>query len=181
MVKRSSLILATGLLFFILFMPLFSFVSDLSLKCEIQDNYNCGDYVLMQGIATSGMIFGLLLSVGGAYQSRIKSSPQIAGMYSIVETHDISSNETLSMLETEFDKMLEKAQKNMEKDFKKQKDVIEHTKLELTLKMEEYIQNKPESPTLEINDSAVAGSVTVNNVHEIAKAAVMSYEMGLKS
>ena len=63
-------ILSTGLLFFLLFMPLFVVIGDLRLKCEIVDKTGCGDYVLMQGIISSGLLFGLILSVGGAYKMR---------------------------------------------------------------------------------------------------------------
>jgi hypothetical protein len=63
-------ILSTGLLFFLLFMPLFAIIGDLRLKCEIVDKAGCGDYVLMQGLISSGLLFGLILSVGGAYKMR---------------------------------------------------------------------------------------------------------------
>lgn len=205
MVEKSSLILATGLLFFLLFMPLFSLVGDLSIRCEIQDNYDCGDYVLMQGIASGGLILGLLLSVGGAYQSRIKSaSKPMVGMYSIIEANNIATDDDYLCVASALDKIKEEAEKTIndlliqnndqsnqtsqisnieskQRDLEKQIKDIENTKAELRLEMDEYVQHKVESPNLQIGDSAIAGSVTVNNANEVAMAAIKAYQMGQES
>jgi len=67
---RPSNLLSTGLLFFLLFMPIFAFIGDMRVVCELSDDRNCVEYGYMQGIATAGMVFGILLSVGGAYKIR---------------------------------------------------------------------------------------------------------------
>ena len=67
---KPSNILSTGLLFFLLFMPIFAFLGDMRVVCELSDGGNCVEYGYMQGIATAGMVFGILLSVGGAYKIR---------------------------------------------------------------------------------------------------------------
>jgi hypothetical protein len=67
---KPSNLLSTGLLFFLLFMPIFAFIGDMRVVCELSDDGNCVEYGYMQGIATAGMVFGILLSVGGAYKIR---------------------------------------------------------------------------------------------------------------
>jgi hypothetical protein len=67
---KASNILATGLLFFLLFMPAFAFTGDLRIECELSNSGGCIEYGYMQGIATAGMMFGIILSVGGAYKIR---------------------------------------------------------------------------------------------------------------
>ena len=67
---KPSNLLSTGLLFFLLFMPIFAFLGDMRVVCELSDDGNCVEYGYMQGIATAGMVFGILLSVGGAYKIR---------------------------------------------------------------------------------------------------------------
>jgi hypothetical protein len=66
-------ILSAGLLFYLLFMPLFAFLGDLRIECELSGGGDCIEYGYMQGIATAGMVFGILLSVGGAYKIRTLS------------------------------------------------------------------------------------------------------------
>ena len=51
-------------------MPLFAFFGDMRIECELSGGGNCVEYGYMQGIATAGMVFGILLSVGGAYKIR---------------------------------------------------------------------------------------------------------------
>jgi len=63
-------ILATGLLFFLMFMPFFALVGDIRILCEIEDDSGCDQYALMQGILGAGLLLGLMLSVGGAYKMR---------------------------------------------------------------------------------------------------------------
>ena len=63
-------ILATGLLFFLLFMPLFAFIGDMRVQCEFNVENDCSDYSNMQGLIGAGLLFGLMLSVGGAYKMR---------------------------------------------------------------------------------------------------------------
>lgn len=53
-------------------MPIFAFVGDMRIECVLSDAGNCVEYGYMQGIAAAGMVFGILLSVGGAY--KIKGS-----------------------------------------------------------------------------------------------------------
>ena len=65
---KPSNILSAGLLFYLLFMPLFAFLGDLKIECELSGGGDCIEYGYMQGIATAGMVFGILLSVGGAYK-----------------------------------------------------------------------------------------------------------------
>ena len=67
-------ILATGLLFYLLFMPVFAFTGDLRVECDVGGNSDCQEYGYMQGIAAAGMLFGIMLSVGGAYKIRGLSS-----------------------------------------------------------------------------------------------------------
>ena len=67
---KPSNLLSTGLLFYLIFMPLFAFFGDMRIECELSDSGNCVEYGYMQGIATAGMVFGILLSVGGAYKIR---------------------------------------------------------------------------------------------------------------
>ena len=67
-------ILATGLLFYLLFMPVFAFTGDLRVECDVGGNSDCEEYGYMQGIAAAGMLFGIMLSVGGAYKIRGLSS-----------------------------------------------------------------------------------------------------------
>lgn len=67
---KPSNLLSTGLLFVLLFMPIFAFIGDMRVVCELSDDGNCVEYGYMQGIATAGMVFGILLSVGGAYKIR---------------------------------------------------------------------------------------------------------------
>ena len=67
---KPSNILSAGLLFYLLFMPLFAFLGDLRIECELSAGGDCIEYGYMQGIATAGMVFGILLSVGGAYKIR---------------------------------------------------------------------------------------------------------------
>ncbi len=67
---KPSNLLSTGLLFYLLFMPIFAFIGDMRTVCELSDDGNCVEYGYMQGIATAGMVFGILLSVGGAYKIR---------------------------------------------------------------------------------------------------------------
>ena len=67
-------ILATGLLFYLLFMPVFAYTGDLRVECNVEDNSDCQEYGYMQGIAAAGMLFGIMLSVGGAYKMRGLSS-----------------------------------------------------------------------------------------------------------
>ena len=67
---KPSNLLSTGLLFYLIFMPLFAFFGDMRIECELSDGGNCVEYGYMQGIATAGMVFGILLSVGGAYKIR---------------------------------------------------------------------------------------------------------------
>jgi len=67
---KPSNILSAGLLFYLLFMPLFAFLGDLKIECELSGGGDCIEYGYMQGIATAGMVFGILLSVGGAYKIR---------------------------------------------------------------------------------------------------------------
>jgi hypothetical protein len=47
--------------------------------------------------------------------------------------------------------------------------------------VDEYVKKKIESPSLQLNDSAVAGGVTVNNANEVAMAAIKAYKMGQES
>ena len=54
-------------------MPIFAFIGDMRVVCELSDDGNCVEYGYMQGIATAGMVFGILLSVGGAYKIRNNS------------------------------------------------------------------------------------------------------------
>lgn len=76
---RPTNILATGLLFFLIFMPVFSFTGDLRVECEVTSgSSSCIEYGYMQGIASAGMMFGILLSVGGAYKIRV-SIPKTSG------------------------------------------------------------------------------------------------------
>ena len=63
-------ILATGLLFFLLFMPLFALIGDMRVQCEFNVENDCSDYTNMQGLIGAGLFFGLMLSVGGAYKMR---------------------------------------------------------------------------------------------------------------
>ena len=63
-------ILATGLLFFLLFMPLFALIGDMRVQCEFNVENDCSDYINMQGVIGAGLLFGLILSVGGAYKMR---------------------------------------------------------------------------------------------------------------
>ena len=72
---KPAKILATGLLFFLIFMPVFSFTGDLRIECEVtSSSNNCNEYGYMQGIAGAGMMFGILLSVGGSYKLRGNNS-----------------------------------------------------------------------------------------------------------
>ena len=79
-------ILATGLLFFLLFMPLFTLIGDMRVQCEFNVENDCSDYINMQGVIGAGLLFGLILSVGGAYRMRNLSkgskSPAL-GKYSL--------------------------------------------------------------------------------------------------
>ena len=79
-------ILATGLLFFLLFMPLFTLIGDMRVQCEFNVENDCSDYINMQGVIGAGLLFGLILSVGGAYKMRNLSkgskSPAL-GKYSL--------------------------------------------------------------------------------------------------
>ena len=72
-IMKPSNLLSAGLLFYLLFMPLFAFLGDLRIECELSGGGNCVEYGYMQGIATAGMVFGILLSVGGAYKIRTLS------------------------------------------------------------------------------------------------------------
>jgi hypothetical protein len=72
-IMKPSNLLSAGLLFYLLFMPLFAFLGDLRIECELSGGVNCVEYGYMQGIATAGMVFGILLSVGGAYKIRTLS------------------------------------------------------------------------------------------------------------
>lgn len=79
-------ILATGLLFFLLFMPLFSFIGDMRVMCEFENVNSCSEYSIMQGVIGAGLFFGLMLSVGGAYKMRhiVKGGGTLAfGKYSL--------------------------------------------------------------------------------------------------
>ena len=67
---KPSNLLSTGLLFYLIFMPLFAFFGDMRIECNLSDGTDCIEYGYMQGIATAGMVFGILLSVGGAYKIR---------------------------------------------------------------------------------------------------------------
>jgi|TARA_B110000881_G_C18457401_1_gene454362 hypothetical protein len=63
-------ILATGLLFFLLLMPLFTLIGDMRVQCEFNLENDCSEYTNMQGLIGAGLLFGLMLSVGGAYKMR---------------------------------------------------------------------------------------------------------------
>ena len=85
-VMKPGQILATGLLFFLLFMPLFTLIGDMRVQCEFNVENDCSDYTNMQGLIGAGLMFGLMLSVGGAYKmrhlSKGTSSPTF-GKYSL--------------------------------------------------------------------------------------------------
>ena len=86
---KPAQILATGLLFFLLFIPLFAFIGDIRILCEINDTGNCTEYALMQGISAAGLVLGLLLSVGGAYKLRRiavnRGWTSVEGMFSTID------------------------------------------------------------------------------------------------
>ena len=71
---KPAQILATGLLFFLLFMPVFTYVGDMRVECEMSTVIDCSDLGNTQAIAGVGLLFGFILSVGGAYKMRIYSS-----------------------------------------------------------------------------------------------------------
>ena len=68
---RPAQILAAGLLFFLLFMPVFSYIGDLRVECELSEQNNCSELEITQSIAGVGLLFGFILSVGGAFKMRI--------------------------------------------------------------------------------------------------------------
>ena len=55
---------------FLTFHAYFCFFRRHESSLELSDGGNCVEYGYMQGIATAGMVFGILLSVGGAYKIR---------------------------------------------------------------------------------------------------------------
>ena len=71
---KPAQILSAGLMFFLLFMPVFAFVGDKRVECEVEDGGNCSSYELMQSITGIALLFGFILTVGGAYKMRIYSS-----------------------------------------------------------------------------------------------------------
>ena len=71
---KPAQILAVGLLFFLLFMPAFTIVGDLRVECELSEQTDCGEWEIAQGITGVGLLFGFMLSVGGAYKMRIYTS-----------------------------------------------------------------------------------------------------------
>ena len=78
---RPAQILATGLLFFLLFMPVFTYVGDMRVECEVSKEADCSDLGTTQAIAGVGLLFGFMLSVGGAYKMRIYSSGSKKGKF----------------------------------------------------------------------------------------------------
>lgn len=113
-------ILATGLLFFLLFMPLFSLIGDMRVQCEFNVENDCSDYTNMQGVIGAGLLFGLMLSVGGAYKMRNLSkgskSPTF-GKYSLqdhnlkdtlwdLKSNDSDENVEASIMADEIDKQV---------------------------------------------------------------------------
>ena len=68
---KPAQILAAGLLFFLLFMPVFSYVGDLRVECELSEQDDCSELELTQSIAGVCLLFGFILSVGGAFKMRI--------------------------------------------------------------------------------------------------------------
>jgi hypothetical protein len=96
-IMNPAKILATGLLFYLLFMPVFAFTGDLRVECDVVGNSDCQEYGYMQGIAAAGMLFGIMLSVGGAYKirgwsSKKKGSP--GGLWFAYEGQGERSNES---------------------------------------------------------------------------------------
>ena len=68
---KPAQVLATGLLFFLLFMPVFTIMGDLRVECELSEQTDCSEWEQVQGITGVGLFFGFILSVGGAYKMRI--------------------------------------------------------------------------------------------------------------
>ena len=66
---KPAQILAVGLLFFLLFMPAFTVVGDLRVECELSEQTDCGEWEIAQSITGVALLFGFMLSVGGAYKS----------------------------------------------------------------------------------------------------------------
>jgi hypothetical protein len=115
-------ILATGLLFFLLFMPLFALIGDMRVQCEFNVENDCSDYINMQGVIGAGLLFGLILSVGGAYKMRNLSkgskSPAF-GKYSLQDhnmkdvmwdsnskSNDLDENVEAAIMADEMDKQI---------------------------------------------------------------------------
>ena len=71
----------------------------------MDDNTGCEEYNLMQGIISAGLLFGLLLSVGGAYQIRISGSRTVTGVYSLVEQHNLKTDDDYLLVVKELDKI----------------------------------------------------------------------------
>ena len=71
---KPAQILAVGLLFFLLFMPAFTVVGDLRIECELSEQTDCREWEIAQSITGVGLLFGFMLSVGGAYKMRIYTS-----------------------------------------------------------------------------------------------------------
>ncbi|MBT3772850.1 MAG: hypothetical protein HOB52_04250 [Euryarchaeota archaeon] len=95
---KPSNILSAGLLFYLLFMPLFAFLGDMRIECELSDSRNCLEYGYMQGIASAGMVFGILLSVGGAYKIKNinrKGKKNSEGLWFAYEGDGESNEETV--------------------------------------------------------------------------------------
>ena len=204
---QSSKILATGLLFFLLFMPLFSFIGDLALECRMDDNTSCEEYNLMQGIISAGLLFGLLLSVGGAYQIRISGSRTVTGVYSLVEQHNLKTDDDYLLVVKELDKIKEQHERNIREllsimenqanasptliaELRDKQDElihkiydIEEAKKEMRKQIDAYNDKIVTNQSLDIKDSAVAGDININQApdyEKIAKMAVQAYKSGLE-
>lgn len=204
---QSSRILATGLLFFLLFMPLFSLIGDLALECRIENTSGCEEYDLMQGVISAGLLFGLLLSVGGAYQMRKSSSRTVRGVYSIVEHHNLQTDDDYRNITKELDKVkdqhnsnirelrsiienqdnaspkLVEELKNKQDELRKEIEHIADAKKDMKKQIEAYNDKIIANQGPEIKDSVVTGNVNINaepNYEKIANAVLQAYKSGLE-
>ena len=204
---QSSRILATGLLFFLLFMPLFSLIGDLALECRIENTSGCEEYNLMQGVISAGLLFGLLLSVGGAYQMRKPSSRTVTGVYSLVEQHNLKTDDDYLLVAKELDKIKDQHESNIrellsimenqdnasptlieelrdkQNELIHKIDDIEEAKKEMRKQIDTYNDKIVTNQGLEIKDSAVAGDINIHkepDYEKIAKMAVQAYKSGLE-
>ena len=52
-------------------MPVFTYIGDLRVECEVLEQTDCSELEIIQSIAGVGLLFGFMLSVGGAFKMRI--------------------------------------------------------------------------------------------------------------